>query len=289
MGKTGQSAAKNTRLAQGAAVVLLAAVGVLGSVGIPGMEKPAKPGELVIKAAEVRIPPNPNAAARTVDYASLSGRLGLLENAPKPPESAETTAADESASAPPPAPPAPVMKYLGPARVGALMLGLMSDNGHQRFVKTGDHLSDDSLVKRVLERAVEIEKGGVVSLIELSERTGGLTTAGANPPAAGGAKPGKPWPSVSGAAGRVRDPSGGRVMSAAEVESFLHEGTEKGGHYFDAAGNAVTDPKLIRLFQVRSKVAETEQFKDPRQIDNYARSLIEKEDARQADDPKGRK
>lgn len=78
-------------------------------------------------------------------------------------------------------------------------------------------------------------------------------------------------------------------MSAAEVESFLHEGTEKGGHYFDAAGNAVTDPKLIRLFQVRSKVAETEQFKDPRQIDNYARSLIEKEDARQADDPKGRK
>lgn len=89
MTQTGQAAARNARLAQGAAVVLLTAVGVLGAVGIPGMAPPQAPGELQIKETEVKIPPSPNASARRVDYASLSGRLSLLENAPKPPEVVE--------------------------------------------------------------------------------------------------------------------------------------------------------------------------------------------------------
>lgn len=293
MTQTGQAAARNARLAQGAAVVLLGAVGVLGAVGIPGMTPPKAPGELQVKETEVKIPPSPNATARGVDYASLSGRLSLLENAPKPVEVSDSGGGEEASAPPPPPPPAPVMKYLGPARVGSLTLALMSDNGKQRFVKAGDHLSDESVVKRVMSDGVEVEKGGVQSKIDLSERLGALTTSGVQ--SAGKPTAGKGWTPPTSHLVRPRGAeqgiSGelGRSLSGPEIDKFLHGGYEKDGHFFDPDGNAVTDARLIQLFQYRTKVANSDQFKDPKQIDDYARKLLEKEQAVQAQGSKGQK
>lgn len=275
----GQSAARNARLAQGAAVVLLAGVGVLGAVGIPGLKSPEKPGDMAVPDMEIKLPHPPGQLAQAVDYGSLSSRLGLLENAPAAAEVAGGESVAGQEVVPPPPPPAPVVKYLGSARVGTVMLGLISDAGKQRFVKSGDKLSDESSVKQVTEGAIVVESHGEEHRIELGERAGSLTTAGVPtgpvvPHATGVVAAPRP------VAGRAVPPVANQQPSVSQPGAFLRSGyTKDGVHYFDERGGLVTDPQLIRLRQYREKVANSGQYKSEDDIDAAAKKLFEIEEA----------
>ena len=274
--QNGQSAARNARLAQGAAVVLLGAVGVLGAVGIPGMQSPPRPPDLKVSEVEIKVPHGSGVVAQPADYATLTNRMSLLENAPKLPD-APAGDGGESAPPPPPPPPAPVVKYLGPARVGTLVLALVSDGGKQRFVKSGDRLSDDSKVKQVLDGAIVVEKDGGESRIELSVREGALTTSGvAGPPGGGTAGV---LAATGGRVGVPRAPGQPLQPASSLPGAFIRSGFEKGGQYFDSRGNPVTDPQQIHLFQIRQKVKNSGQFKSEDDIDGAAKKLFEQEQA----------
>lgn len=277
MYQNGQSAARNARLAQGAAVVLLATVGVLGAVGIPGVLAPEVPAELRVNDVEIKVPKAAGAAGQPVDYASLTNRLSLLENAPKLPDAPPSTEA--GVTEPPPPPPAPVVKYLGPARVGPLVLALVSDGGKQRFVKAGDRLSDDSRIQRILDGEIVVEKEGDESRIELSERVGALTTSGGNIPSIVGGGNVKPL-AGAGRPGAPRAPAPPGQASTSPQDSFLRTGyTKDGTHYFDIRGNPVTDPEQILLRQYRQKVADAGEYKSEDDIDSAAKKLYEQDAA----------
>ncbi|MFA6045248.1 MAG: hypothetical protein WC718_09700 [Phycisphaerales bacterium] len=284
--QNGQSAARNARLAQGAAVVLVATVGVLGAVGIPGLQAPEAPAEMHVNEVEIKMPRVAGAVAQPVDYASLTNRLSLLENAPKLPD-APVAEAGTTEPPPPPPPPPPAVKYLGPARVGPLVLALVSDGGKQRFVKAGDRLSDDSKIKQVLDGEIVVEKSGGEEHISLSERVGALTTSGVNIPNIVGAGNVTPL-GVTGRPGFPRAP--GAAASLSPKDSFIRTGyTKDGTHYFDARGNLVTDPDQILLRQYRQKVEAAGEYKSDDDIDAAAKKLFEMDNAERGQQGKGNK
>lgn len=140
MSTTARARAGNmTRVAQ---VVLAAAVagGALVAVaGIPGMGKPEEPGALEIpkvvieQLTQTRTDP----ARSPVSLWAVSDRLGAVRNHPKPVEAPPVAVAGPGEAPPPPAA-EPEIRYLGIARVGAMVRALINDAGRQRFVKVGD-------------------------------------------------------------------------------------------------------------------------------------------------------
>ncbi|GJQ29090.1 MAG: hypothetical protein HBSAPP03_09740 [Phycisphaerae bacterium] len=163
------TAAAQTRVAQGACVVVLAAGVALGVFGVPGATTHPAP-----EALKVPDPPPPAVVTDTasttasVNSTSLGARMNLLANAPKQPAATST----QTEPPPPPPPPPAEARYIGTMSVGPRLLAIMIDAGRQRVAKVGDTLADGSKVVAISADSVTVERNGARHDITLAERQG---------------------------------------------------------------------------------------------------------------------
>ena len=188
-----QTAANRTRIAQMAAALVIAAGIAIVVFGVPGVKLPAvvTPGPI----ADVDLKPVADTADAKpkVNFGAVADRFSLVSNRPVTPvEAPPPVPVAEVKPEPPPAPPTEDAKFLGIVAMGSTKMALIAKADKQFFVGVGGKVGDQT-VEEISEHAVRMS--GTPSTLELTPKGtevvthAGAAGGGANPFAAGGARP----------------------------------------------------------------------------------------------------
>lgn len=161
-----------TRAAQAALVVALAA-----AAAIAAFAGPRQPAPVVLPEP----PPGPPAPAgapapASIDAAGVVERLSLVQNNPRPPQPVPG-GVEPAEHRPAPSAHTPTVRYLGPVGAGAAVyMGLIDDDGKQRFVRVGDRTSGGVVRAMGPADLVLQSEAGVEKRIDLASRGGDVVT-----------------------------------------------------------------------------------------------------------------
>jgi hypothetical protein len=300
------AAVRSARLAQVAAGALALGGCGLAVFGLPGAAAPTHPPETIeIKEVSLsRGAADPLASLAPVDFGGVSGRLGLLSNAPKVEAAPVKIDETPSAAPPPPPPPPPAVRYLGMVSLGGVRLALIHDGTKQRFVGVGAVLSDGRRVKVIEDGRLVVEGPDGEAEILLAPRSGDLLTHAASPAGGlgkGGAQPlGARAPGdvpFSSAAGAAAQPGGASPASAnasaaaaaarARAMADLaarRKAESKGGDdglkgvIRDAKGRVVKDlTQDVRADELRDKLKASGRYTGKEELESALREMLEQE------------
>lgn len=210
----------------GQAVAVLAAAGVgwILLTGVPGSSSASAydPTAAVSAQPVVEIPGTTAPADAPwlapeyeIDIEGVAARLALVPNAPTPPEAPDkgedTTTADAGDTTPDQADGLETrVKYLGLIRSGDRRLALLSIDGSQRVMESGERLpgveGDPALLANLSDNAVRIRQGREMITIQLAQKTG----------PDGSSISGEPAPAPAAATGDDAPPLGTSQFATAE-------------------------------------------------------------------------
>lgn len=180
-----------TRLSQVAGVLLVAGAGVAAATLGPG--KGSEPPEVlaVPELPPIAGPVTPvSFAGQPINASVLSGRFGMIGNAPQLPEPPPVVPTDEAPVAGAETPPEPGIEilYFGPAAMGGARFALVSEDAVQRIVGIGDGLGEGA-VKSISPTQLIIDENGTERIIDRSPKGTDVVTKASGTKGASGNKP----------------------------------------------------------------------------------------------------